>query len=226
MAYETIKYEVDEQILTITLNRPDKLNAFNGTMQQELIDAFDAADKDDNVRAIIVTGAGRGFCAGADLSSGADTFDRDARRGPVKRLRRWHGRLQRSPGARRRRPGDAAHLQMPEAGDRGGERPGGRHRRHHAARDGHPHRLGSRALRLRVLPARHRAGGGVELVPAAHRRHLAGAGMVLHRPRVPGAGSARRPPRQQGGAAGRTAADRARAGQGDSPPRPRRCRWR
>src|SRR5258705_2287615 len=86
MAYETIKYEVAEQILTITLNRPDKLNAFNATMQQELIDAFDSADKDDDVRAIIVTGAGRGFCAGADLSSGADTFDRDARRGPVKRL--------------------------------------------------------------------------------------------------------------------------------------------
>ena len=61
MAYETIKYEVDEQILTITLNRPNKLNAFNGTMQAELIAAFDAADKDDNVRAIIVTGAGRGF---------------------------------------------------------------------------------------------------------------------------------------------------------------------
>src|SRR6266705_4732147 len=86
MAYETIKYEVAEQILTITLNRPDQLNAFNATMQRELIEAFDAADKDDNVRAIIVTGAGRGFCAGADLSSGADTFDRDALRGPVKRL--------------------------------------------------------------------------------------------------------------------------------------------
>ena len=86
MAYETIKYEVAEQILTITLNRPDKLNAFNGAMQKELIEAFDAADKDDDVRAIIVTGAGRGFCAGADLSSGANTFDRDARRGPVKRL--------------------------------------------------------------------------------------------------------------------------------------------
>ena len=86
MAYETIKYEVAEQILTITLNRPDKLNAFNAQMQGELIDAFDAADKDDNVRAIIVTGAGRGFCAGADLSAGADTFDRDARRGPVKNL--------------------------------------------------------------------------------------------------------------------------------------------
>src|SRR3954451_1572823 len=86
MPYETIRYEVAEQILTITLNRPDKLNAFNGAMQKELIDAFDQADKDDNIRAIIVTGAGRAFCAGADLSSGADTFDRDARRGPVKRL--------------------------------------------------------------------------------------------------------------------------------------------
>src|ERR1700746_498334 len=86
MAYETIKYEVDKQILTITLNRPDKLNAFNAAMQKELIDAFDQADKDDDIRAIIVTGAGRAFCAGADLSSGADTFDRDARRGPVKRL--------------------------------------------------------------------------------------------------------------------------------------------
>jgi enoyl-CoA hydratase/carnithine racemase len=86
MAYETIKYEVTEQILTITLNRPDKLNAFNVTMQKEMIDAFDSADEDDDIRAIIVTGAGRGFCAGADLSSGADTFDRDARRGPVKRL--------------------------------------------------------------------------------------------------------------------------------------------
>jgi enoyl-CoA hydratase/carnithine racemase len=86
MAFETITYEVAEQILTITLNRPDKLNAFNAPMQRELIEAFDAADKDDNVRAIIVTGAGRAFCAGADLSSGADTFDRDARRGPVRRL--------------------------------------------------------------------------------------------------------------------------------------------
>ncbi|MGB3867398.1 MAG: crotonase/enoyl-CoA hydratase family protein [Xanthobacteraceae bacterium] len=86
MAYETIKYDVADQILTITLNRPDKLNAFTLTMMDELIDAFDKADADDNVRAIIVTGAGRGFCAGADLSSGGDTFDRDAKRGPAKRL--------------------------------------------------------------------------------------------------------------------------------------------
>ena len=86
MPYETIIYDVADNILTITLNRPDKLNAFNATMQRELIDAFDAADKDDNIRVIIVTGAGRAFCAGADLSSGADTFDRDARRGPVRQL--------------------------------------------------------------------------------------------------------------------------------------------
>jgi enoyl-CoA hydratase/carnithine racemase len=86
MPYETIQYEVAEQILTITLSRPEKLNAFNATMQRELIEAFDAADKDDNIRAIIVTGAGRAFCAGADLSSGADTFDRDSKRGAIRRL--------------------------------------------------------------------------------------------------------------------------------------------
>ena len=65
--YETIKYEVEDRILTITLNRPDRLNAFNRQMQMDLIDAFDQADADDDVRAIIVTGEGRGFCAGADL---------------------------------------------------------------------------------------------------------------------------------------------------------------
>jgi enoyl-CoA hydratase/carnithine racemase len=86
MPYETITYEVAEQILTITLNRPEKLNAFNATMQRELIEAFDAADRDDDIRAVIVTGAGRAFCAGADLSSGADTFDRDAKRGAIRRL--------------------------------------------------------------------------------------------------------------------------------------------
>ncbi len=79
MAYEQIKYEIADNILTITLNRPDKMNAFTGIMQKELIDAFDKADADDNVRAIIVTGAGKAFCAGADLSEGGATFDRAAR---------------------------------------------------------------------------------------------------------------------------------------------------
>src|SRR6478609_1331815 len=79
MAYETLLYEVSDHVLTITLNRPDRLNAFTGTMMNELIAAFDAADADDDVRAIIVTGAGRAFCAGADLSQGAKTFDFAAR---------------------------------------------------------------------------------------------------------------------------------------------------
>lgn len=76
--YEQILYEVEDQILTITLNRPEKLNAFTGTMTVELIDAFDRADADDDVKAIIFTGAGRGFCAGADLASGGSTFNADA----------------------------------------------------------------------------------------------------------------------------------------------------
>jgi enoyl-CoA hydratase/carnithine racemase len=75
VGFETIRYEVADNILTITLNRPDKLNAFNRTMRDELITAFGHADADDEVRAVIVTGAGRAFCAGADLSAGAKTFD-------------------------------------------------------------------------------------------------------------------------------------------------------
>ena len=76
MDYEQILFDIDEDgILTITLNRPEKLNAFTGTMMTELIDAFDRADADDDVKAIIITGAGRGFCAGADLSSGSGAFN-------------------------------------------------------------------------------------------------------------------------------------------------------
>ena len=67
MKFETILYEVDEGILTITLNRPERLNAFNNRMRDEVISALDAADADDNVKAIIFTGSGRAFCAGADL---------------------------------------------------------------------------------------------------------------------------------------------------------------
>ena len=75
MEYQQIGTEISGGVLTITLNRPDRLNAWTATMGRELITAVDEADRDDDVRAIIVTGAGRGFCAGADLAGGEATFD-------------------------------------------------------------------------------------------------------------------------------------------------------
>jgi len=74
----TIACELTDRILTITLDRPDRLNAFTVTMQRELCDALDRVDSDPDVRAVVVTGRGRGFCAGADLASGGDTFDAGA----------------------------------------------------------------------------------------------------------------------------------------------------
>jgi enoyl-CoA hydratase/carnithine racemase len=82
MPYEQIEYERDGAILTIRLNRPDKLNAFTTTMMNEVIDAFDQADADDAVRAVILTGAGRAFCAGADISGGAGAFKGGERSAP------------------------------------------------------------------------------------------------------------------------------------------------
>ena len=79
MNFKTILYELEEKILTITLNRPNRLNAFTGQMMDELILAFKEAGQDDDVRVIIVTGAGRGFCAGADLEAGGANFNRDAK---------------------------------------------------------------------------------------------------------------------------------------------------
>jgi enoyl-CoA hydratase/carnithine racemase len=74
MSFQTILYSVEERILTITLNRPERMNAATVQMYEELIEAFDRADADDDVKAIIVTGAGKAFCAGADLERGADTW--------------------------------------------------------------------------------------------------------------------------------------------------------
>ncbi len=87
---EQITTEVQDGILTITLNRPERLNAWTQTMCGELIAAFDQADADDDVRVVIVTGAGRGFCAGADLEAGGATFD-------------WRERGARWPGPRGQR---------------------------------------------------------------------------------------------------------------------------
>jgi enoyl-CoA hydratase/carnithine racemase len=79
MDFEQITTDLTNNVLTITLNRPERLNAWTAQMGSELIEAFDRADADDEVRAVIVTGAGRGFCAGADLASGGETFDYRAR---------------------------------------------------------------------------------------------------------------------------------------------------
>jgi enoyl-CoA hydratase/carnithine racemase len=89
--FETLLYAVEDGVATITLNRPDKLNAFNTQMMKDMIAAFDATDADDAVRCVIVTGAGRGFCAGADLSAGAQTFNYDARGGEDRAARQREG---------------------------------------------------------------------------------------------------------------------------------------
>jgi enoyl-CoA hydratase/carnithine racemase len=76
MQYEQIDYRVTDRVAVVTLDRPDQLNAFTNVMMRELLDVFDEIDADDEVRAVIVTGRGRGFCAGADLSGGGETFSR------------------------------------------------------------------------------------------------------------------------------------------------------
>ena len=73
--YRTLCYDIADHVLTISLDRPERLNAFTDEMARELLDAIDWADADDAVRAVVVTGIGRAFCAGADLSAGAATFD-------------------------------------------------------------------------------------------------------------------------------------------------------
>src|SRR5690606_13725995 len=83
--FETLLYSVEDGIATITLNRPDRMNAFTPQMMTERIAAFDATDADDAVKVVIVTGGGeRAFCAGADLGSGGATFDRSKQQDPVR----------------------------------------------------------------------------------------------------------------------------------------------
>ncbi|WP_411288230.1 crotonase/enoyl-CoA hydratase family protein [Phenylobacterium sp.] len=95
--FETLTYAAEAGIALVTLNRPEKLNAFNTQMMRELIDVFDVTDADDAVRCVIVTGAGRAFCAGADLSAGAQTFDYEARGGEALAERQKDG-VQRDGG--------------------------------------------------------------------------------------------------------------------------------
>src|SRR5271154_3847414 len=90
MDFEQITTELSDSVLTITLNRPERLNAWTAQMGEEMMSALDQADANAAVRAIIVTGAGRGFCAGADLQSGGDPFDA-RRREAVAGARRDNG---------------------------------------------------------------------------------------------------------------------------------------
>ena len=96
-ALETLLYSVEDGIATVTLNRPEKLNAFTALMRDELVAVFDETDADDAVRVVIITGAGRAFCAGADLSSGGKTFDY-ASRGDAARERFKVGDIYRDGG--------------------------------------------------------------------------------------------------------------------------------
>lgn len=77
MNFETLEYNVEGHVLTLRLNRPDRMNAFTTPMAHELVAAIDAADADDDIRAIVITGNGKAFCAGADLGGGSSTFDYD-----------------------------------------------------------------------------------------------------------------------------------------------------
>jgi enoyl-CoA hydratase/carnithine racemase len=93
MEFEQITTEKTDHVLTITMNRPERLNAWTQTMFGELLQAFERADADDEVRAVIVTGAGRAFCAGADLERGGDTFAKREHQDPDSIPRDQGGRL-------------------------------------------------------------------------------------------------------------------------------------
>lgn len=79
-ALSSVLYDLKDGIATVTLNRPERMNAFTTTMRDELIQVFDETDRDDAVKVVIVTGAGKAFCAGADLAAGKDTFNYDGRK--------------------------------------------------------------------------------------------------------------------------------------------------
>ena len=196
--YEEITYEVTEPVATITLNRPKALNAWTTRMGAEVKHAVAAAEDDARVVGIVITGAGRGFCAGADLND-----LRRHHRGT--RARRHAGRAGGRSGRREHGRVVPRHLHLPplgaEADHRRGQRPGRRHGRPDRARLRPPLRLRPRELH-HLLPApRPRRRVGRQLAPAARRRERARA----------------RPPAL--GAEGRRGRGRA-----PGPREPRRCR--
>ena len=73
--FESLKTVLNKKVLTVVFNRPNEMNTFSGQMLKDILELLDEAEKDDDIRAVIFTGSGKAFCAGADLSSGEDTFD-------------------------------------------------------------------------------------------------------------------------------------------------------
>ena len=114
--FETITCEIKNRILYLTLNRPDRLNAFNPIMCEELIEVFSGVDADDEIRVVLVTGAGRGFCAGADLSSGSGTFASRAKEKPdsKKPARKKKPATKKEPAAKQPEPKQKPAEKKPE----------------------------------------------------------------------------------------------------------------
>ena len=165
-AFETIRYEISDSVATITLDRPEQLNALDPTMERELLHVWDLVDTDDDVRAVVVTGSGRAFCAGADLSDAGAGFD-------VVRRAQMRGTEDLRPGDVPRDSGGLISLRLfrclkPVVAAINGAGVG------FGATFALPMdvRLASeqRPVRLRLQPARHVHGRRRELVPASDRR--------------------------------------------------------
>jgi hypothetical protein len=192
MAFSEIEYSVDQHVATITLDRPDRMNAFTTVMCKELIEAFDQVDADDDVRAVIVTGRGRAFCAGADLGTGGDTFDAKAQTG-----REFRSAPRDTGGLVTLR------IYAHQAGDRGHERLAVG-RRHHDPADGHPGAADSAKVGFCVRRSRHRPRSLLEPVPL----RAVGINQALEwclTAGLPGPGGVRRRPGSQPSPGGRGA---------------------
>ena len=153
VSYEHIRCDLDGPFMIVTLNRPDKLNAYTGQMGAEIADAFERADSDDNVRAIIVTGAGRAFCAGADVSGGAASFDTSGSTAPA-----CSPAPNPAAAASSRRSSTAESRRSRRSTDRRWRR------HHHDLADGHQDRGQRRQDRLHLCPPRPRSGSRQRLV--------------------------------------------------------------
>ena len=220
--FTEIRYEVADHVATITLDRPERLNAYTRTMHEELIAGVRPrrrgrrrARRDrDRCRPRLLRGRRpRGRRRDVRLDQAA---------GP----RRDGGGEWDRRAPRRRRDPHAADLPLHQARDRRDQRPGRGRGHHDDAGHGHAPGRGGSQDRLRVRPPRDRARGLLELVPAAHRRHLAGDGVGGHGPRVHGRGGAGRPARAQRAPGGRGAAGRSARWPPRSWRTARPCRWR